>query len=118
MTTFGSFYGGVPVLLDDNIATLSSDLIYTARNGATYHVPAGFKFDGASIPRFLWSLFSHPFTDGYIRPSALHDWHCLYKTIDSKLAHRLFYEGLRSERIGFWRAQIMYRVTQIFGPRF
>ena len=35
-------------------------------------VPAGFTFDGASVPRWLWSLY--PPVDADLPATALHDW--------------------------------------------
>lgn len=118
MTPFGYFTGGIPIALSPTHATLTSDLVFTTRDGMVHTVPAGFHYDGASIPRQAWSIIGHPFTGAFIRPAALHDWYCVHKSIQSSAAHRLLYDGLRSEGVGWFRAQLMYRAVQVFGPRF
>lgn len=39
-----------------------------------YHIPAGFKTDGASIPRFLWRLCGTPLDVPRIYAAIVHDW--------------------------------------------
>ena len=118
MSEFGTFTGGTPIILDGKYARLTEELIYIDPSHKTYTVPADFTYDGVSIPKVVWSWVGHPFMDRYVRPAALHDWHCTHRTISSGEAHRLFYLGLRAEGTGWWRAQTMYRAVQLFGPRF
>jgi hypothetical protein len=40
----------------------------------TYHIPAGFKTDGASIPRFLWRVCGTPLDVPRIYAAIVHDW--------------------------------------------
>lgn len=42
-------------------------------NGLWFHVPAGFRTDGASIPRFLWRLCGHPLQFPRVVVALLHD---------------------------------------------
>lgn len=56
---------------------LSHDYSYQWRDGSFHFrifIPAGFKYDGASVPRIVWSLVGlRP--DGLLRAAALvHDW--------------------------------------------
>ena len=37
-------------------------------------VPCGFICDGASVPRFCWRLFGHPYDRKHIRGGVKHDW--------------------------------------------
>ena len=37
-------------------------------------VPRNFVCDGASIPRFFWRIFGHPFDRRHIRGGVKHDW--------------------------------------------
>jgi hypothetical protein len=46
--------------------------IYQAADGTTYRIPVGFLTDGASVPRFLWSMFP-PFAGDYEPAAILHD---------------------------------------------
>ena len=42
-------------------------------------VPQGFKYDGASIPRFLWPIVGHPWSGYYDQAAAVHD--LLYRNV-------------------------------------
>ena len=37
-------------------------------------VPAGFEYDGMSIPRLFWSIAGHPFQGRGMRAGAIHDY--------------------------------------------
>ncbi len=52
---------------------LTADLVYQAKNGRVFTVPAGFYSDGASVPRVLWSLYP-PFGGQYEPAAWLHDY--------------------------------------------
>lgn len=49
----------------------TDELVYTLSNGYKYVVEKGFRFDGTSSPRFLWSIF--PPIDDRILGVILHD---------------------------------------------
>lgn len=82
-------------------------------------IPAGFKYDGASVPRFLWSV-SGIRPDGLIRAAALiHDfiyryagWNGLYTR---KQADALFRHIIREAGLGWWTAVRAYRAVRLFG---
>ena len=42
----------------------------------TVYIHAGYKFDGASIPRFAWSIIGAPFEPDYCLAACVHDWIC------------------------------------------
>lgn len=42
--------------------------------GEIYRIPAGFKTDGASIPRFLWRVCGTPLAVPRIYAAIVHDW--------------------------------------------
>ena len=42
--------------------------------GPVIIVPQGFWTDGASIPRFAWSIVGTPFESDYLQGAVLHDW--------------------------------------------
>lgn len=42
--------------------------------GEVYRIPAGFKTDGASIPRFLWRVCGTPLAVPRIFAAIVHDW--------------------------------------------
>jgi hypothetical protein len=46
---------------------------YTDPNGRQWEAAAGYKTDGATIPRTLWSSVGSPFTGGYRCAAIVHD---------------------------------------------
>lgn len=42
--------------------------------GNVYHIPAGFKTDGASVPRFLWRVCGTPLEVPRVYAALVHDW--------------------------------------------
>jgi endonuclease G len=87
-------------------------------DGREWWVPAGFRYNGASVPRPFWSIVGHPLGGRVLRASGLHDWHCRMHDDDSGGAHRRFYEGLRADGVARWRADLMYAAVRNFGPQF
>src|SRR5690606_41029739 len=94
-------------------------------NGWTYHIPAPFDFDGASIPRVMWSLVGkHEL--GVISP-LLHDWlycqagivrygsvtpvHYFTRTD----ADALFKKTMEYERVKWHHRQAGYLAVRLFG---
>ena len=94
--------------------------------GATYSIPEGFRHDGASVPRPVWSLTGlRP--DGLLRAAALlHD--ALYRhggrlpkgwgpqvPISRKDADRAFYGLMIEAGVPRWRAWTAWRAVRVFG---
>src|SRR2546430_12816241 len=69
-------YDGEPVTKwnpDGRTMTLLTELRYTDPNGNTWIATIGSIVDGASIPRYLWSVMGGPFEGRYRNASVLHD---------------------------------------------
>lgn len=84
-------------------------------------IPAGFKFDGASIPRAAWSIVGSPFQPEFEGPAMVHDWlyasHMVagHRTIDRLEADLIFRELLAWNNVGRVHRQIMYRGVRLGG---
>lgn len=78
-------------------------------------IPAGFEFDGASIPPLLWPVIGSPFDPRLIGAALIHDW--LYSThlTDRITADRAFRAQLIADGAGDWRAQAMYGAVRLAG---
>ena len=85
-------------------------------DGMMFTVPAGFKTDGASIPRFLWRLCGHPLETRRFPIAVLHDW--LYE-VDQGLTRQqvdeIYRDGLVSLGYGKWTANTEYYAIRLFG---
>lgn len=76
------------------------------------HVPAGFEFDGASVPRIFWA-FLDPASEGF-EAACLHDYN-LAIGIPWGQAARAFRADLVCYGVPRWRAGIIFRAVSIWG---
>lgn len=78
-------------------------------------VPAGFVYDGASIPRPLWWLIGSPFTGRYRRAALVHDYLYAVHGCSREEADRVFLEAMDEDRVPKWRRWAMYRGVRLGG---
>ena len=112
------YYSGEPVTKwnpDGRTMTLLTELRYTDPHGEVWVAPIGSVVDGASIPRYLWSVMGGPFEGKYRNASVLHDvaygehnrpwWDC----------DRMFYNAMRCSGVSVGEAKTMYYALYKFG---
>ena len=112
------YYNGEPVTKwnpDGRTMTLLTELRYTDPQGVVWVAPIGSVVDGASIPRYLWSVMGGPFEGKYRNASVLHDvaygehnrpwWDC----------DRMFYNAMRCSGVSVTEAKTMYYALYKFG---
>ncbi len=106
---------------------LEESFTYVDPAGNVWTVPPGAVVDGASIPKVLWSsALGTPLVGNYRRASVVHDYHCSDDSIGkapphnrpatSEEAARLFYYGMRADKLSKMRAALMYSAVYLFGP--
>ena len=78
-------------------------------------IPAGFRTDGASIPRYLWSVVGQPMRAAFARAAIVHDFYYRTQTIQRSTADAIFRDMLLEDGVSKARAQVMYRAVQWFG---
>lgn len=78
-------------------------------------VHEGFDFDGASIPRALWSLIGSPLSGGYQRSACLHDALYASQLFPRAKCDEIFLEAMKSEGIGRVKRYLMYSAVRAFG---
>jgi len=103
------------------VAILDAELIYDSPEFGLVQIPFGFESDGASVPKFLWSLYP-PF-GAYLEAAVIHDWFCVLgdagtSPIGSQGTARLFLEVMEVLGVGRWKRTKMYWAVRIAGPRF
>ena len=84
-----------------------------ALNMAGVTVPVGFKTDGATTPRILWSIF--PPVGVYFKATVVHDYLLTICPSDRKSADQIFRKCLIELKIPTWRVIILYYSVRIFG---
>jgi hypothetical protein len=102
------------------------DQSYTRETSiGTVTVPAGFKWDGASVPRILWSII--PAWGSYSGAALVHDW--LYrshlvtscassrKKVTKQQADRVFYELMLKDGVAKSKAWAMWQAVALCGGK-
>ena len=112
------FYSGEPVTKwnpDGRTMTLLSELRYTDPQGEVWVAPAGSVVDGASIPRYLWSVMGGPFEGQYRNASVLHDVAYEKHNRPWQDCDRMFYNAMRCSGVNAVEAKTMYYTLYKFG---
>ncbi|QTD56941.1 DUF1353 domain-containing protein [Parasphingorhabdus cellanae] len=102
---------------DGRIMTLLNRFAFVDKAQRVWSVPANVRVDGASIPKFAWSILGSPFVGRYRKASVVHDWYCDIRTREWKATHRMFYEAMRASKVSGAKARIMYAAVYYAGPR-
>lgn len=102
---------------DGRIMTLLNRFAFVDDAQLVWSVPAMVRVDGASIPKFAWSILGSPFVGRYRKASVVHDWYCDIRTREWKATHRMFYEAMRTSKVSGTKARIMYAAVYYAGPR-
>ncbi len=95
-----------------NVYTLREDLYF-----ADLTVPAGFRSDGASVPRFFWRLVFPPGEPAALRAAVIHDW--IYRSRPAgwsrRRADKLFLGMMILDGVPVWRAYLAWAGVRIGG---
>jgi Protein of unknown function (DUF1353) len=111
------YYDGDPVTKwnpDGRTMTVVSELRYTDPNGVVWDAPAGSIVDGASIPRYLWSILGGPFEGQYRNASVLHDVAYGEKKRPWRDCDRMFYYAMRCSGVNAIEAKTMFYAVYRF----
>jgi hypothetical protein len=73
--------------------------------------------DGASIPKFAWSIIGGPFEGKYRDASVIHDVACVARSAPWEYVHLVFYYAMLASGVDKTTAKIMYAAVYHFGPR-
>lgn len=115
----GRFLGPVRAEMgeDGGSMTLLEPLVYVDSGGHRWEVPAGVRFNGASIPRVFWSTIGGPYEGKYRTASIIHDYYCDVRLRSWQSVHRMFYDAMISSGVDLKTAKIMYLAVLYGGPR-
>lgn len=91
---------------------LLSDYEFSYR-GVKYKVPAGFWFNGASIPKLFWQVICSPFDPRILEAALVHDWLYTSKILEREQADEYLLCSLK----GFNRLQevAIHRAVRLGG---
>lgn len=82
----------------------------------TISVPAGFIFDGATIPKIAWLIIGPPFKPDFILAACIHDWYCTNAITynDRVIGDAVFFKILADEEVPYWRRALMYLAVRTY----
>ena len=100
---------------DGRTMTLLTELRYADPNGEVWVAPVGSQVDGASIPRYLWSVMGGPFEGKYRNASVLHDVAYGERKRPWQDCDRMFYNAMRCSGVSAVEAKTMYYALYRFG---
>jgi hypothetical protein len=112
------YYDGEPVTKwnpDGRTMTLLTQLRYTDPQGFEWVAPIGSVVDGASIPRYLWSIMGGPFEGKYRNASVLHDVAYGEHNRPWQDCDRMFYYAMRCSGVSAVEAKTMFYALYKFG---
>jgi len=100
------------------ILRLCQDIVYTSLldNGRSYpiHIPAGFIFDGASLPKPVWSIVGSP-VGIYLFAALVHDMLYCSRALNRHEADHIFYDLLLRLGVPKIKASIFFNSVRLFG---
>lgn len=76
-------------------------------------IPAGFTFDGATIPKVFWLIIGTPFDPRFQLAACIHDWFCV-KSVEFKdyqarvIGDATFFKLLADAKVPKWKRALMY----------
>lgn len=80
-------------------------------------IPQGYTFDGASIPRVMWSIVGSPFEPDYMLAACVHDWYCEHAKcyFDRVIGDNVFLLLLaRTQTVPRLRQVAMYMAVRLY----
>ncbi|MDO6774345.1 DUF1353 domain-containing protein [Shewanella sp. 3_MG-2023] len=116
---FGEYQGAVKTewLEEGRKMKLLEDFNFTDPNEMVWLAPKDRVIDGASIPKFVWSIIGSPFSGKYRNASVIHDIACEDKVRTWESVHLAFYYAMRASGVNSIKSKIMYAAVYHKGPR-
>ena len=63
-------------------------------------VKKGFDFDGASIPKWLWSIYGSPLNGNYVVASLIHDGLYASQKVSKSVSDKIFLNIMKQSNVG------------------
>ena len=96
------------------LIVLDSPLVFTAR-GTRHVIEAGYRSNGMSVPRLLWSLISPQFHPRTLYASVVHDYAYEHFIMCRCESDRWYRDALIEDGYAKWKAWLVYFAVRLFG---
>lgn len=97
-----------------NWLVLNQDFWF-AINGKVYKIPAGYRWNGASIPRAVWWIVGSNSSPDLWAFSLIHDWLYLTHHTSREMADAVGYRVLQLSDVSAWRCRVIWGAVRAFG---
>ena len=101
-------------IVDENVFILFEDVVVESL-GYKITVKKGFDFDGASIPKWLWSIYGSPLNGNYVVASLIHDGLYASQKLPRELSDKIFLDLMKQHKVGYIKRQTMYYAVRSAG---
>jgi hypothetical protein len=78
-------------------------------------IPSSYRWNGASVPSFLWPIIGSPFEPRFMAPSLVHDYGYEFGVLPRKQLDKIFKKLLLHNKVDEERANAMYAGVRIGG---
>ena len=103
-------------IVNENIFILSKDKTVESL-GYSVTVKKGFDFDGASIPKWLWSIYGSPLNGNYVVASLIHDGLYASQKVSKRVSDKIFLDVMKQLNVGYIKRTSMYLAVKMFGGK-
>ena len=103
-------------IVDDNVFILFEDVVVESL-GYSITVKKGFDFDGASIPKWLWSIYGSPLNGNYVVASLIHDGLYASQKVSKSVSDKIFLDVMKQSNVGYIKRISMYLAVKMFGGK-
>lgn len=97
---------------------LTCDIIFSLLSGVIMRVPAGFWYNGASIPAYLWQAIYPPFDPRIIIAAAIHDWLYSSHVTSREEADQLLYLIALENGADADKCDLIKKAVRTFGGKY
>ena len=85
--------------------------------GYNITVKKGFDFDGASIPKWLWSIYGSPLNGNHVVASLIHDGLYASQKVSKRVSDMIFLDVMKQSNVGYIKRTSMYLVVKLLGGK-
>ena len=85
--------------------------------GYKIKVKKGFDFDGASIPKWLWSIYGSPLNGNYVVASLIHDGLYASQKVTKSVSDKIFLDVMKQSNVGYIKRTSMYLAVKLLGSK-
>ena len=103
-------------IIKNDVFILLEDVVVESL-GYKITVKKGFDFDGASIPKWLWSIYGSPLNGNYVVASLIHDGLYASQKVSKGISDKIFLDIMKQSNVGYIKRTSMYLAVKLFGGK-